>query len=105
MIKVLSYCIIIKKGKTWTVNFKGDNYPLSYVNPLYIGFKNEKGRWVVFEVTGKRVEINGPLKIYTYSADFLGYSPDVTIDLDKVDFEWITDEEIIERARDEARWT
>lgn len=105
MIEVLSYCIIVKKGRTWTVRFRGDEQPLSYEKFLYIGFKNEEGRWTVFEVTSKSVEINGLIRTCTYSADFLGYSPDVFVDLYKVDFEWITDEEVIKQAKDEARWT
>ena len=105
MIEVLSYCIITYKGQTWTVRFKGDNKPLTYSKPLYIGFKNEKGKWIIFEVTAKTTEINGVIKTYTYSAEFLGHNPDVTVELDKVPFEWITDKEVIKEARKEARWT
>lgn len=45
------------------------------------------------------------IKEYIYEASFLGYSPDTTIELDKVDFEWITDTEIISKAAKEACYT
>ena len=45
------------------------------------------------------------IKEYIYEASFLGYSPDTTIELDKVDFEWITDKEVISEAGKQACYT
>ena len=105
MIKVLEYSIGKSKGHGWEVVFKGDNKPLNKYDKLCIGFKNEKDRWIVFEVDRKITKINDMIKEYIYEARFLGHNPDMTVELDKVDFEWITDEEIISQARKEACWT
>lgn len=105
MIKVIQYSVGKGKGRGWEVVFKGNNKPLKKYDRLCIGFKNENGKWVVFEVENKTTKINGMIKEYIYEASFLGYSPDTTIELDKVDFEWITDEEVISEARKQACYT
>lgn len=105
MIEVIQYSVGKGKGRGWEVVFKGDNKPLKKYDRLCIGFKDENGKWVVFEVENKTTKINGMIKEYIYEASFLGYSPDTTIELDKVDFEWITDKEVISEARKQACWT
>ena len=105
MIKVIQYSIGKGKGRDWEVVFKGDNKPLKRYERLCLGFKDENGKWVVFEVKNKTTKINGMIKEYIYEASFLGYSPDTTIELDKVDFEWITDKEVISEAGKQACYT
>ena len=105
MIEVIQYSVGKGKGRGWQVVFKSDNKPLKRYESLCLGFKNENDRWVVFEVENKTTKINGMIKEYIYEASFLGYSPDTTIELDKVDFEWITDTEIISKAEKEACYT
>lgn len=104
MIEVIQYSVGKGKGRGWEVVFKGDNKPLKKYERLCLGFKDENGKWVVFEVENKTTKIKGMIKEYIYEASFLGYSPDTTIELDKVDFEWITDEEVISEARKQACW-
>lgn len=105
MIKVIQYSVGKDKGRGWEVVFKGDNKPLKKYERLCLGFKDENGKWVVFEVENKTTKINGMIKEYIYEASFLGYSPDTTIELDKVDFEWITDKEVISEAGKQACYT
>ena len=105
MIKVIQYSVGKGRGHGWEVVFKGDNKPLKRYERLCLGFKDENGKWVVFEVENKTTKINGMIKEYIYEASFLGYSPDTTIELDKVDFEWITDKEVISEAGKQACYT
>ena len=105
MIKVIQYSVGKGRGRGWEVVFKGDNNPLKRYERLCLGFKDENGKWVVFEVENKTTKINGMIKEYIYEASFLGYSPDTTIELDKVDFEWITDKEVISEAGKQACYT
>ena len=78
----------------------------------YVVEENKRETWRdylnVYEDTHPKATfftINDMIKEYIYEARFLGYNPDMTVELDKVDFEWITDEEIISNARKEACWT
>jgi len=105
MIKVIQYSVGKGKGRGWEVVFKGDNKPLKKYERLCLGFKDENGKWVVFEVENKTTKINGMIKEYIYEASFLGYCPDTTIELDKVDFDWITDKEVIREAGKQACYT
>lgn len=105
MIKVLEYSVGKGRGRGWQVIFKGDNMPLEKYKRLCIGFKDEKDRWVIFEVDNKTVKVSDLFKVYIYEANFLGYNPDTTIELDKVEFEWITDEEVISSAANQACYT
>lgn len=105
-INVLEYTVGKGRGHGWTVIFNSvKNVPLSNSNKTCIGFQDDEDHWVVFEIDSKTVKIDGIKKEYVYEASFLGYSPDTSIELEKVNFEWITDKEIIKEARKRACYT
>ena len=108
-IKVLEYSVGKGRGRGWSVTFTSPvNKDVGYNGP-YIGFKqiherSEKEYWVVFEINNKTVKV-GEQNEYIYEADFLGHNPDTTVELEKVEFEWIDDEETVSEARKRACWT
>lgn len=108
-INVLEYTVGKGRGSGWTVTFDSfTNVDVDRYHGPYIGFKvtiDDKERWVVFEIQSKTVKIDGIEKEYVYEASFLGHRPDTTIELEKVDFEWIKDNEIISNASKQACWT
>ena len=108
-INVLEYTVGKGKGSGQTVIFDSfTNVDVNRYHGPYIGFKvtvKDKERWIVFEIQSKTVKIDGIEKEYVYEASFLGHNPDTTIELEKVDFEWIEDEEVISKARTQACWT
>lgn len=109
-IKVLEYSVGKGKGRGWSVTFTSSaNKDIGYNGP-YIGFKkiherSGKEYWIVFEINNKTVKVGEQSNEYFYEADFLGHNPDTTIELEKVEFEWIDDEETISEARKRACWT
>lgn len=109
-IKVLKYSVGKGRGRGWSVTFTSSvNKDVDYNGP-YIGFKqiherSGKEYWVVFEINNKTVKVGEQSNEYIYEADFLGHNPDTTVELEKVEFEWIDDEEIVSEARKRACWT
>lgn len=109
-IKVLEYSIGKGRGRGWSVTFTSPiNKDVDYNGP-HIGFKqiherSGKEYWVVFEVNNKTVKVGEQSNEYIYEADFIGHRPDTTIELEKVDFEWVDNKDTISEAHKQACWT
>lgn len=109
-IKILEYSIGKGRGRGWSVIFTSSvNKDIDRDGP-YIGFKqihekSGKEYWIVFEVNNKTVKVGEQSNEYIYEADFLGYNPDTTVELEKVGLEWVDEKDLISEARKRACWT